>query len=127
MIDPFQVTQKVWRNQIFELVVQIPTPSSRIGCLDLSLYDVRAVISRVNPLQCCGFGAPLYTSVNPPLSVKNTAATFVFSAAETASLTLGNSSHRYQVQYAPSGDLTASTVALAGPLDVSDSPPFLSL
>jgi hypothetical protein len=127
MIDPFQITQRVFRNSPFVLEVQIPDLEKRVGCLDLSLYDVRAVISRVNPMQCCGFGSPLFTENNPALSVQNTLATFVFPAEETAVLILGNAAHRYQVQYAPSGNLTASVVAQGGPLQVCDAPAFSTI
>ena len=130
MVDPFNITRKIFRNQPWRLAVQVSQPGS-FTAVDLSGYESKAVLCRLANGNGCGgptLGPVILRNDSPTLETENTKAVFVFPAGQTAGLALGACSYRWIVEMSPSGSGSgASAVVCAGPAAVYDSPAWGSI
>jgi hypothetical protein len=124
MIDPFNITRKIFRNQPWSLSVQIN--QGGFAALDLSGYEMKAVLCRLTTGADSAYpalGPIILRNDKPILSTQATKATFVFPANQTGGLQLGDCSYRWIVEMSPSGAGSgSSSVLCAGPAAVCDSP-----
>ena len=131
MAYPFNIRKKIFRNQPFSITVAVKQEAEAYECLDLSQYQIKAVIVRlVDSGECYYYNEPeqLGPVVCSQDSVSyddtNTFATATFSSVKTAALVLGDDNYKWFYGYAPSGSGSATTVLCSGPAEVVDSPLF---
>jgi hypothetical protein len=130
MVDPFNIVRKIFRNQPWQLAIQVSQPGS-FTALDLSGYETKAVLCRLAKGVDAAYpvlGPIILSNDSPTLQTANTKAVFVFPASQTAGLQLGACSYRWLVEMSPSGSGSgASAVLCAGPAAVYDSPAWGSI